>query len=88
MYQNHPYLRIRILWLWKMFADDLAHRMDRFKPELVIISAGFDSRMDDPLGDFLLEDPHFAELTKVMRTIADQYADGRVLSVLEGGYNL
>ncbi len=70
------------------FADDLAHRMDRFKPELVIISAGFDSRMDDPLGDFLLEDPHFAELTKVMRTIADQYADGRVLSVLEGGYNL
>ena len=57
------------------FADDLAHRMDRFKPELVIISAGFDSRMDDPLGDFLLEDPHFAELTKVMRTIADQYAD-------------
>lgn len=70
------------------FADDLAHRMDRFKPELVIISAGFDSRMDDPLGDFLLEDSHFAELTKVMRTIADQYADGRVLSVLEGGYNL
>ena len=70
------------------FADDLAHRMDRFKPELVIISAGFDSRIDDPLGDFLLEDPHFAELTKVMRTIADQYADGRVLSVLEGGYNL
>ena len=70
------------------FADDLAHRMDRFKPELVIISAGFDSRMDDPLGDFLLEDTHFAELTQVMRTIADQYADGRVLSVLEGGYNL
>jgi acetoin utilization deacetylase AcuC-like enzyme len=70
------------------FADDLAHRMDRFKPELVIISAGFDSRINDPLGDFLLEDSHFAELTKVMRTIADQYADGRVLSVLEGGYNL
>ena len=70
------------------FADDLVHRMNRFKPELVIISAGFDSRINDPLGDFKLEDDHFAELTKVMRTIADEHSDGRVLSVLEGGYNL
>jgi acetoin utilization deacetylase AcuC-like enzyme len=62
--------------------------MVRFKPELVIISAGFDSRIDDPLGDFLLEDTHFAELTEIMRTIADQYADGRVISVLEGGYHI
>ena len=70
------------------FADDLVHRMNRFKPELVIISTGFDSRINDPLGDFQLEDDHFAELTKVMRTIADEHSDGRVLSVLEGGYNL
>ena len=40
-----------------------------------------------PWGIFT-EDTHFAELTKVIRTIADQYADGRVYSVLEGGYNL
>jgi acetoin utilization deacetylase AcuC-like enzyme len=70
------------------FADDLVHRMNRFKPELIIISAGFDSRKDDPLGDFLLEDAHFAELTKIIRFLADEYAEGRVLSVLEGGYNL
>ena len=40
------------------------------------------------LGDFLLEDAHFAELTKIIRFLADEYAEGRVLSVLEGGYNL
>jgi len=70
------------------FADDLVHRMNRFKPELVIISAGFDSRVEDPLGQFQLTDENFAELTQVMRTVANEYANGRVLSVLEGGYNL
>jgi acetoin utilization deacetylase AcuC-like enzyme len=58
------------------------------KPELVLISAGFDSRAGDPLGNFLLTDADFADLTHVMREIADQHAGGRLVSVLEGGYHL
>jgi acetoin utilization deacetylase AcuC-like enzyme len=62
--------------------------MINFKPEFVIISAGFDSRMNDPLGQFQLYDQDFYELTKIILDIAKEYANGRVISVLEGGYNL
>ena len=59
-----------------------------FRPEFVIVSAGFDSRHDDPLGRFQLKDGDFADLTTVMMEIADASAGSRLLSVLEGGYNL
>ncbi|MFT4549533.1 MAG: acetoin utilization deacetylase AcuC-like enzyme [Verrucomicrobiales bacterium] len=62
--------------------------METFKPELVIISAGFDSRIDDPLGAFRLTDEDFATLTAKLMKLADDHADGRLLSVLEGGYNV
>src|SRR5579864_610995 len=70
------------------FEQMLAPAAKKVKPELVLISAGFDSREGDPLGNFLLTDTDFADLTRVMREIADQYAGGRLVSVLEGGYNL
>ena len=70
------------------FVDRLAPAMDKFKPQLVIISAGFDSRQGDPLGRFTLTDQDFADLTKVLIDIADEHADGRIVSVLEGGYSL
>lgn len=54
----------------------------------MLISAGFDSRADDPLGRFTLSDEDFAELTAIMLEIADKHAGGRLVSVLEGGYNL
>jgi acetoin utilization deacetylase AcuC-like enzyme len=60
----------------------------RFRPELVLISAGFDSRTGDLLGRFTLTDGDFADLTREVMGIADQYAGGRVVSLLEGGYNL
>jgi acetoin utilization deacetylase AcuC-like enzyme len=59
-----------------------------FKPDLVLISAGFDSRAGDPLGGFTLSDGDFAELTALLLEIGDRYAGGRVVSVLEGGYSL
>ena len=70
------------------FQDRLAPAAKKVKPELILISAGFDSRAGDPLGNFLLNDTDFADLTRVMREIADQYAGGCLVSVLEGGYNL
>jgi acetoin utilization deacetylase AcuC-like enzyme len=60
----------------------------RFRPELVLISAGFDSRTGDLLGRFTLTDRDFTDLTREVMGIADQYASGRVVSLLEGGYNL
>ena len=62
--------------------------MEQFRPELVMISAGFDSRIGDLLGRFTLTDEDFTELTRAVMEIADPTAGGAVVSVLEGGYNL
>jgi len=70
------------------FGAKLGPIMDEFRPDLVLISAGFDSREGDPLGQFRLRDTDFAELTNIMRDIAEKHAGGRLISVLEGGYNL
>jgi acetoin utilization deacetylase AcuC-like enzyme len=59
-----------------------------FPPDLIIISAGFDSGRGDPLGGLLLEDSDFAEMTKEVKDMADRHAAGRVVSLLEGGYNI
>ena len=70
------------------FRKRLIPAADSYKPGLVLISAGFDSRRGDPLGRFMLKDSDFAELTSVMLEIAERHAGGRLVSVLEGGYNL
>jgi acetoin utilization deacetylase AcuC-like enzyme len=64
--------------------DHLLPAAARFRPDLVLISAGFDSRIGDLLGSFTLTDEDFADLTRAIMGIND----GRVISVLEGGYNL
>ena len=70
------------------FREVLVPAAERFKPQLVMISAGFDSRAGDPLGRFMLTDHDFGELTDILVAIARRYADGRLISVLEGGYLL
>ena len=70
------------------FETQLVPAMKTFRPELVLISAGFDSREGDPLGKFRLTDRDFADLTTTVREIAADSANGRVVSVLEGGYSL
>ena len=70
------------------FADALKAVEKAFPPDLIIISAGFDSRRGDPLGGLMLEDSDFEEMTKQVMDIADRNGGGRVVSVLEGGYNL
>jgi acetoin utilization deacetylase AcuC-like enzyme len=62
--------------------------MDRFRPELVMISSGFDAHEDDPLGGLKLKTEDFATLTEAVKKVADKFASGRIISVLEGGYNL
>jgi acetoin utilization deacetylase AcuC-like enzyme len=68
---------------------DALHDIERkFPPDLIIISAGFDSRRGDPLGGLLLEDSDFYEMTKEVLRVAEKHAGGRVVGLLEGGYNL
>jgi acetoin utilization deacetylase AcuC-like enzyme len=55
---------------------------------LIIISAGFDAHISDPLGQLLLEDEDFVSMTKTVKNWADEVCGGRVVSCLEGGYNL
>jgi len=70
------------------FTDALHEIERRFPPDLVVISAGFDSRRGDPLGGLMLEDSDFAEMTKEVLRIAEKHGHGRVVGLLEGGYNL
>ena len=71
-----------------VYAQELVSRVEQFRPDLVLISAGFDSRIGDPLGHFLLEDEDFATLTRILMGIAARHANGRLVSILEGGYHL
>ncbi|MCA1772646.1 MAG: histone deacetylase family protein [Halomonas sp.] len=61
--------------------------LHRFKPDLVMISAGFDAHRDDPMGDVCLADEDFYWVTHMAMEIATLYADNRLVSSLEGGYN-
>ncbi len=74
--------------IFAAFKDVLAPATEKFEPDLILVSAGFDSREGDPLGKFLLTDHDFADLTALMMDLASQFCDGRLVSVLEGGYNL
>jgi len=71
----------------ELFRRELADFADKLKPQLVIISAGFDAHRDDPVGSLGLEIEDFAELTTAVQEVAEAHAGGRVVSALEGGYN-
>jgi acetoin utilization deacetylase AcuC-like enzyme len=70
------------------FEERLAPAADAFGPDLVIVSAGFDSDAADPLGGLMLTADDFAALTDVVAGIARTHCGGRLVSVLEGGYSL
>ena len=70
------------------FREEFTETMKKFKPDLILVSAGFDSRVGDPLGHFTLTDAQFIELTKILLDIAHEHCEGRLISMLEGGYNV
>ena len=70
------------------FTDALHAIEKKFPPDLVIISAGFDSRRGDLLGGLMLEDADFSEMTKEVLRIVEKHSKGRLIGLLEGGYNL
>lgn len=72
----------------RMLTDIVAPAAERFAPDLVVVSAGFDAHRQDPLGGMALTEEGFADLCATMQAIADAHAGGRLVLVLEGGYDL
>jgi acetoin utilization deacetylase AcuC-like enzyme len=72
----------------RMFEAALEDMGTKIQPDLIIISAGFDSHSDDPLGQLLLEDEDFISMTRSVKQWAAATCNGRIVSCLEGGYNL
>jgi len=72
----------------RSFEAALEEISTKIKPDLIFISAGFDSHQTDPLGQLLLEDNDFVSMTSSVRQWADDACQGRIVSCLEGGYNL
>src|SRR5689334_24908247 len=70
------------------FEAALGEMAASFSPDLIIISAGFDSHLGDPLGQLLLEDEDFIDMTRALKQWAASSCNGRLVSCLEGGYNL
>ncbi len=69
------------------FRRELENFATRLRPQLVLVSAGFDAHREDPIGSLGLEVEDFAALTQIVLDVAAAHAGGRVVSLLEGGYN-
>lgn len=63
-------------------------RLEAFRPEMIFISAGFDAHREDDLGQMSLVESDYAYITRRLMEVADRHAQGRIVSALEGGYNL
>lgn len=70
------------------FENAITKAADQCKPDLVLISAGFDAHAEDPIGSLRLETDDFETLTKLTQQVAATHCGGRLISILEGGYNV
>lgn len=73
--------------LVETFDRQVLPEVERFRPDLILISAGFDAHRDDPIADLELTERSFVHMTRRMCEAADRFCGGRIVSVLEGGYN-
>ena len=72
----------------KIFQEKIIEQLEIQQPDFLIISAGFDAHKDDPLANINLSNEDFVILTKKLKIIADKYCNGKILSMLEGGYDI
>ena len=72
----------------RLFDEKVLPKLDHFRPQVLLISAGFDAHADDPLAQINLSDDAFEMMTRKLVQLADTHCAGRVVSVLEGGYHL
>jgi len=70
------------------FSHEFLPALNQFKPEIIYVSAGFDAHVDDPLAGMNLIDQDYIWMTEFIKQVAKQHAQGRIVSLLEGGYHL
>jgi acetoin utilization deacetylase AcuC-like enzyme len=71
----------------RAFSETLVPAAGQYHPDFVLVSAGFDAHRDDPLGGMRVTTEGFAEMTRIVKRIAEEHCQGRLVSVLEGGYD-
>jgi acetoin utilization deacetylase AcuC-like enzyme len=71
-----------------VFADVIAPILRQFRPDLILVSAGFDAHERDPLGGMRVTTAAFAAMTMELRAVAEECCAGRIVAVTEGGYDL
>jgi len=71
----------------ELFENKVISCLDDYKPDIILISAGFDGHRDDPLGGLELTESDFARMTRRLGDISEKYCEGRMISIVEGGYN-
>ncbi|HVZ94284.1 MAG TPA: histone deacetylase [Phycisphaerales bacterium] len=72
----------------RVYEETLPAIADRFRPELLLVSAGFDAHRDDPLAEMNVTETGFARIARALRAIARKHCGGKLIACLEGGYNL
>jgi acetoin utilization deacetylase AcuC-like enzyme len=72
----------------KIFFEILKPVIDQYKPELILVSAGFDTYFADPLGGMKVTPQGFAQMARFLKEMAEIYCNGKLIFILEGGYNL
>jgi len=72
----------------KAFKELILPRIEVFRPEFILISAGFDGHRDDPLSSINLTEDGYSEMTSMVKNAASLFSGNHMVSVLEGGYNL
>ena len=72
----------------KAFSEQILPKLDAFKPDIILISAGFDAHQADPLADVHLDERDYCWLTQELKRLADHCCEGKIVSSLEGGYDL
>ena len=72
----------------KIFDEKILDNLDKFKPEIILISAGFDAHKRDPLAHINLESNDYYILSKKIKELSKIHCDGKIISFLEGGYDL
>ena len=70
-----------------VFQTDLTKVCEIFKPEFILLSAGFDMHEADPLGGMKVSNEGFVNMTKAIMSLAEKHCEGRLISLLEGGYS-
>ena len=72
----------------RAFGDTVIPKIEEYKPQFILISAGFDGHKDDPLSSINLTEKGYIEMTNMLKELASKHCNNRIISLLEGGYNL